>query len=293
MAGGLRRTAASPGPGIYSSGGPLLDERRTGRGRGAAGGAHAAAWPRRVRRPGAHRRPRLGAARRHRRRRALQHDLLRAAGLRQDHPCAAHRHRDRRALGAALGGQLGYRGRARRDQGRARSAHPRPGAHDPLHRRDPPLQQGAAGRPAAGHRRRRRDAHRRHHREPLLRGQLGAHLALSALPLRAAAAGARGAGRADRAGRRRAGAGRQRSHSGRGRPRLPRRDLARRRARGAQRPGDGVAIARRGHPAGRWLRGHAPSPSRWTTSATPLRRAPCRTIARIPTTTPSRRSSSR
>ena len=51
----------------------------------------------------------------------------------------------------------------------------RGGAADgPLHRRDPPLQQGPAGRAAAAGRGRHRHAHRRDHREPLLRGQLGA-----------------------------------------------------------------------------------------------------------------------
>ena len=45
-------------------------------------------------------------------------------------------------------------------------------AHDPLPRRDPPLQQGAAGRAAAGRRGRARDADRRDDREPVLRGQL-------------------------------------------------------------------------------------------------------------------------
>ena len=86
-------------------------------------------------------------------------------------------------------------------------------AHHPLHRRDPPLQQGAAGRAAAGHRGRRRHPHRRDHREPLLRGQLGPHLPLPALSLRAAVARARGAGRAGRARRRRARPGRQARHA--------------------------------------------------------------------------------
>ena len=51
-------------------------------------------------------------------------------------------------------------------------------ADDPLHRRDPPLQQGAAGLGAARGRGRPRDADRRDDREPLLRGQLRAPLAL-------------------------------------------------------------------------------------------------------------------
>ena len=59
-------------------------------------------------------------------------------------------------------------------------------ADGPLPRRDPPLQQGPAGRAAAGGRGRAADPDRRDHREPLLRGQLGADLALPGL--RAAAA---------------------------------------------------------------------------------------------------------
>ena len=49
--------------------------------------------------------------------------------------------------------------------------------HDPVPRRDPPLQQGAAGRAPAGHRGGPRHADRRDDREPVLRAQLGAPLA--------------------------------------------------------------------------------------------------------------------
>ncbi len=49
---------------------------------------------------------------------------------------------------------------------------------DPLHRRDPPLQQGAAGLGPARRRGRARHAHRGDHREPVLRGELGAALTL-------------------------------------------------------------------------------------------------------------------
>ena len=59
-------------------------------------------------------------------------------------------------------------------------------ADDPLPRRDPPLQQGAAGRAAARRRGRPRDADRRDDREPVLRGQLGAALAHADLRARAA-----------------------------------------------------------------------------------------------------------
>ena len=77
------------------------------------------------------------------------------------------------------GGERGP-GRARRGPRRDRAgarAPARPaGAHDLLPRRDPPLQQGPAGRAAAGGRGGAGDADRRHHREPVLRGQLGAAL---------------------------------------------------------------------------------------------------------------------
>ncbi len=85
-----------------------------------------------------------------------------------------------------------------------------------LPRRDPPLQQGPAGRPAAGGRGRADHADRRDHREPVLRGQLGADLAHA--PVRARGAGPR----------RRAGAARP---GGRARPlRRPRAGIARRRS---------------------------------------------------------------
>ena len=61
-----------------------------------------------------------------------------------------------------------------------RAAHRRQGdrrADDLLPRRDPPLQQGPAGRAAARRRGGPRDPDRRDDREPVLRGQLGAALA--------------------------------------------------------------------------------------------------------------------
>ena len=61
---------------------------------------------------------------------------------------------------------------------RARPARRERPPHDPLHRRDPSLQQGAAGLGAARGRGRARDADRRDDGEPVLRGQLGAPLAL-------------------------------------------------------------------------------------------------------------------
>ena len=54
----------------------------------------------------------------------------------------------------------------------------------PVPRRDPSLQQGPAGRPAAPRRGRHGHAHRRDDREPLLRGQLGAPVADARLAAR-------------------------------------------------------------------------------------------------------------
>ena len=59
-------------------------------------------------------------------------------------------------------------------------------AHDPLPRRDPPLQQGAAGRAAARGRGGPAHADRRDDREPVLRGELGAALADAGLRARVA-----------------------------------------------------------------------------------------------------------
>ncbi len=80
----------------------------------------------------------------------------------------------------------GRQGRARGDRARpAPARRTRPG-HDPVPRRDPPLQQGAAGRAAAGGRGRHADADRGDHREPVLRGQPAAAQPLHAVPARAA-----------------------------------------------------------------------------------------------------------
>ena len=66
-------------------------------------------------------------------------------------------------------------------------------AHGPLPRRDPPLLQGAAGRPAARGGARDGDPDRRDHREPLLRGELAAHQPEHPVPARAPGARRRGA----------------------------------------------------------------------------------------------------
>ena len=61
-------------------------------------------------------------------------------------------------------------------------------AHDSLRRRDPPLQQGAAGRVPAARRSRRHRAHRRDDGEPVVRGELGAAVAVEGLRPQAARA---------------------------------------------------------------------------------------------------------
>ena len=79
------------------------------------------------------------------------------------------------SFSAVLAGHQGNpRGHGR---GRAPPAVDRP-PHDRVHRRDPPLQQGAAGRVPAARRGRRHRAHRRDHREPVVRGQRRAAVAL-------------------------------------------------------------------------------------------------------------------
>ena len=87
-------------------------------------------------------------------------------------------------LRGGVGGERGPRRGAGGDRAR-RGAPPRRGpADDLLPRRDPPVQQGPAGRAAAGGRGGPGDADRGDDREPLLRGQLGAALARADLRAR-------------------------------------------------------------------------------------------------------------
>ena len=151
---------------------------RRAAGRGAPGGPDAPALAGRAGRPGAPARRGVGAARRDRDRRAPLGDPLRAAGLREDHPGEDHRHRVPRGLRGGLGGERGA-GRGPGGDRAGGGAPPGRGrADDLLPRRDPPLQQGPAGRAAAGGRGGAGDADRGDDREPLLRGQLGAALTL-------------------------------------------------------------------------------------------------------------------
>ncbi len=112
--------------------------------------------------------------------------------------------------------------------GRSRGDAPAPGPpDDPLRRRDPSLQQGAAGRLPAPRRSRRPGADRRHHREPVVRGQRRAPLPLQGVRAAAARRGGRGRYPAPRLARSRARA--------RARDAAARRD-ARRRRGGRGRP---------------------------------------------------------
>ncbi len=149
-----------------------------------------------------------------------------------------------------------------------------------LPRRDPPLQQGPAGRPAPRGRGGPRHADRGDHREPLLRGQLRAALARAGLRAprarrrrRARAAAAR-AGR--RAGHRRPAAGRRRG------ARVPGRALGRRRPHRA-----GGARA-----GGRDRRRSGRSPSSWPRTRCSAARSST-TRAATATTTRSRPGSRR
>ena len=169
---------------------PLLRRRRPARGRGrAAGAATAAGDARRVRRPGARPRRGLRATARDRGGPRPLLDPLRPARQREDDARADRRRLDRRGLRGAVGGLGDGEGRARGARaGEGAARHNRP-AHDPLPRRDPPLQQGAAGRAAAGGGVGTRDADRRDDREPVLRGQLRAHLPRAGVRARVADAG--------------------------------------------------------------------------------------------------------
>ena len=126
--------------------------------------------------------------------------------------------------------------------GRRRAPAPPGPPHHPVHRRNSPLQQSAAGRLSAVRGARRHHPDRRHHGEPVVRGDLGAAFALArvcaARPHRAgdrdaarpgaAGGGADGFGRAAGADRhllqRRRAPGLQHAGSGRRRPRARRAD---------------------------------------------------------------------
>ncbi|ABA49941.1 hypothetical protein BURPS1710b_3075 [Burkholderia pseudomallei 1710b] len=104
-------------------------------------------------------------------------DPLGAARRRQDDARAPDRARIRLRVHRALGGAGRREGHPRGDGAGARHAEPHRPPHDPVRRRNPSLQQGAAGRAAAVRRIGARHVHRRDDREPELRGEFGAAVA--------------------------------------------------------------------------------------------------------------------
>ena len=140
----------APGP---MSGSGTRGRRSVRRGRRAPAGragppcrSPAAPHPRRRRRPAPPRRSRRPAAGARRSRPAALGHLVGAARIGKDHAGPPVRRGDGQGAGAAVG-------RRRRREGRPRGARGAPDAvgrtrtwHDPLRRRGPPLQQGAAGR---------------------------------------------------------------------------------------------------------------------------------------------------
>ena len=119
-----------------------------------------------------------------------RHDVvgpaLGSAGHRQDDAGPRRRRHDGEGVRAAVGGHGGRQGRPRGDRARPPTSRRARSRHDPVPRRDPPLQQGAAGRLAAGRRGRHADADRGDDGEPVLRGQPAAAQPLDAVPPRAA-----------------------------------------------------------------------------------------------------------
>ena len=150
--------------------GSVRTKRAIRPGPSAPGGAHAAGPARGIRRAGAPPRPRK-AARWALRRRALAITYpLGPPRDRKDHPRASAGVAREGLPGTALRGVGGCERSARGGRAGGRAPRSVPHAHDPLRRRDPPLLAIAAGRPVAARRGGHRDAHRCHHREPVVRG---------------------------------------------------------------------------------------------------------------------------
>ena len=122
-------------------------------------------------------------------------------------PRGLDRRRHDRAVRGLVRGRRGALGR-RRGPGAADAERE---ANRPVHRRDPPLQQGPAGRAPAVRRGRHDHLDGNDNREPVLRGQLRAPVADARLAARAARRRGRRDGRPTGADRRRSRAGRSRS----------------------------------------------------------------------------------
>ena len=101
---------------------------------------------------------------------ALVAHPLGTAGHGQDHAGPLARRAEQSAVHRTFRGPFGRARGSCRDRPGAEEPPPRRQA-DPLHRRDPSLQQGPARRTSGGRRGRHDLPDRRHHREPLVRGQ--------------------------------------------------------------------------------------------------------------------------
>ncbi len=152
----------------------------------AARRAAAAADARRRRRPGAPRRPGQAAAQAGRAGPSDQRDLLGPTGHRQDHAGPGRRRQHQACVRADERGQRRRQGCTRGDRAGAAANRRARSRHDPVPRRDPQVQQVAAGRAAAGGRGRHADDDRRDDREPVLRGQPTAAQPQHPVPPRAA-----------------------------------------------------------------------------------------------------------
>ena len=169
-------------------------------GKRAARRAHAPAQPGRLHRAGTHPGPRQAAAPPDRARRTDLDHPLGTAGRRQDHAGAPDRARHALRVHSLQRRAERHQGNQGRD-GRCRAPAPPGPPHHSLRRRNPPLQQGAAGRLPALRGTRRHHPDRRHHGEPVVRSDRGAALALARVrPARAHRAGDRHAAQARAAG---------------------------------------------------------------------------------------------
>src|SRR5574341_854674 len=205
---------------LYRLRGPLRSRPGGGRVGQTAGRADAPPHPRGLRRAGARARPGDGPATRHRGGPGPVAAPLGAAGDREDDAGPDRRPPHRLGVHPLQRRAGGREGDPRDRRRRAGSPEDAAQADDPLRRRDPPVHARPAGRLPPARRGRHLLAHRRHHREPVLRGERRPPLAL---PRRDAARPHRGGG----GGHARPGGGRAERAEGRG--------VARRRgARGAR-----------------------------------------------------------